>query len=193
MNPSITLQPAVEPISTAEAKEWLRIDPSDTSQDAVLAILIKAVRDRVESRLRRSLITRTYSWTADSDDVKMGTVTLPYPPVQSITSFKTYDDSSGSEVETVVDSGDYQLVNGTYLAERGDGWDVNRRDKAAVIVYVAGYGDAATDIPGSIRMVMFEMLALRFERRGDEDRDGVTSREHEILQSIDEYRTIAMS
>jgi len=158
-----------------------------------LAILIKAVRDRVESRLRRSLITRTYSWTADSDDVKMGTVTLPYPPVQSITSFKTYDDSSGSEVETVVDSGDYQLVNGTYLAERGDGWDVNRRDKAAVIVYVAGYGDAATDIPGSIRMVMFEMLALRFERRGDEDRDGVTSREHEILQSIDEYRTIALS
>jgi len=193
LNPSITLQPAVEPISTAEAKEWLRIDPSDTSQDAVLAILIKAVRDRVESRLRRSLITRTYSWTADSDDVKMGTVTLPYPPVQSITSFKTYDDSSGSEVETVVDSGDYQLVNGTYLAERGDGWDVNRRDKAAVIVYVAGYGDAATDIPGSIRMAMFEMLALRFERRGDEDRDGVTSREHEILQSIDEYRTIAMS
>jgi len=42
-------------------------------------------------------------------------------------------------------------------------------------------------------MAMFEMLALRFERRGDEDRDGVTSREHKILQSIDEYRMIALS
>ena len=193
MNPLITSQPAVEPISTSEAKEWLRIDASDTSQDAVLAILIKAVRDRVESHLRRSLITRTYSWTADSDDIVRGTITLPYPPVQSISSFKTYDDPSGSEVETVVDPGDYQLVNSTYVAERGDGWDVNRRDKAAVIVYVAGYGNAATDVPGSIRMAMFEMLALRFERRGDEDRDGVTSRENEILKSIDEYRTIALS
>jgi uncharacterized phiE125 gp8 family phage protein len=190
MSLSVTTPAAVEPITTAEAKEWLRVDTGDTSQDVIIALLIKGVRNKFESHLRRSFITRTYSWEAESDDMSYGLATLPRPPIQSVTSLTTYDDSSGSEVATVTSTADYQLVEGSYVAARNDGWEVNRRDKAATIVYVAGYGDAATDIPEDIKMAMLEMLALRFERRGDEDRDAVTNREISILESVDHYRII---
>lgn len=190
MSLTVTSAPSVEPITTAEAKEWLRIDTSDTSQDVVLALLIKGVREKVEGHLRRSLITRTYSWEAGYDDVFGGQIELPRPPVQSVTSLTTYDDVNDAETSTLVASTNYQLVEKSYIVDRADGWDVNRVNRAATVVYVAGYGDAATDIPQDIKMAMLEMLALRFERRGDEDRDNVTSREHAILESIDHYRVI---
>ena len=190
MSVTVTSAPAVEPISTAEAKEWLRIDTSDTSQDVVLGLLIKGVRRKFEQHTRRSLITQTLSWEADSDDISYGLATLPRGPVQSITSFTTYDDSTLTEVPTVESTANYQLVEGSRVAYRNDGWEVNRRDRAATIVYIAGYGNAATDVPEDIKLAMLEMLALRFERRGDENRDLVTPREEAILESVDSYRLI---
>lgn len=190
MSVTITTAPAVEPITTAEAKEWLRIDTADASQDVVLALLIKGVRKKFEQHTRRSLITQTLSWEADSDDVSYGTATLPRGPVQSITTFTTYDDSTNTEVPTVESTANYQLVEGSRVAYRNDGWEVNRRDRAATIVYIAGYGDAATDVPEDIKLAMLEMLALRFERRGDENRDFLISREEAILEGVDSYRVI---
>jgi len=93
MSLTVTSAPSVEPVTTAEAKEWLRIDSSDTSQDAVLAILIKAARVRVEEYLRRSLITRTYSWEMNGDDMR-DRIEIPRPPVQSVTSLTIYDENS---------------------------------------------------------------------------------------------------
>jgi uncharacterized phiE125 gp8 family phage protein len=190
MSITITTAPAVEPISTAEAREWLRIDTGDTSQDAVLALAIKGVRRKFEDYLRRSLITQTITWVTNADDISLGRAILPRSPVQSVTSFTTYDDSSGSEVGTAVSTAKYQLTEAHIVAARNDGWTVSRTDKASTFVYVAGYGNASTDIPGDIILAMLEMLALRFERRGDENRDLVTPREESILKSVDHYRLI---
>jgi len=187
MSLSVTSAPSVEPISTAEAKEWLRVDSADTSQDNVIAILIKGVRQKVEDFLRRALITQTISFEMSGDDMR-AYVEIPRPPVQSITSLTTYDEASGSETSTVVSSGNYQLVEKTLLVERNDGWDINREDRAGTLVYVAGYGNAGSDVPFDIRMAMLELLALRYERRGDENRDFNISREDAILDSIAGYR-----
>ena len=187
MSLSVTSAPSVEPISTAEAKEWLRVDSADTSQDNVIAILIKGVRQKVEDYLRRALITQTISFEMSGDDMR-AYIEVPRPPVQSITSLTTYDEASGSETTTVVASTNYQLTDKTLLVERNDGWDINREDRAGTLVYVAGYGDAGSDVPFDIRMAMLELLALRYERRGDENRDLNTSREDAILDAISGYR-----
>lgn len=185
---TVSSAPASEPISTAEAKEWLRIDTADTSQDTVLGILIQGVRERVEDALNRSLINRTYSLELNAHDMVDGLVRLQRGPVSSITSVTTYDDTSGSEVATVVPTTDYQLVNGHYLVARNDGWEVNRTMRAGTVVYVAGYGANATDVPYAVRIALLELLALRFERRGDEDRDHVVRRELEIMKDLYHYR-----
>lgn len=187
MSLSVTSAPSVEPISTAEAKEWLRVDSADTSQDNVIAILIKGVRQKVEDYLRRALITQTFSFEMSGDDMR-SYIEIPRPPVQSITSLTTYDEASGSETTTVVTSTNYQLTEKTLLVERNDGWDINREDRAGTLVYVAGYGDAGSDVPFDIRMAMLELLALRYERRGDENRDNVVTREDAILDGISGYR-----
>jgi len=187
MSLSVTSAPSVEPISTAEAKEWLRVDSADTSQDNVIAILVKGVRQKVEDYLRRALITQTFSFEMSGDDMR-SYIEIPRPPVQSITSLTTYDEASGSETTTVVTSTNYQLTEKTLLVERNDGWDINREDRAGTLVYVAGYGDAGSDVPFDIRMAMLELLALRYERRGDENRDNVVTREDAILDGISGYR-----
>lgn len=187
MSLTVTSAPSVEPISTTEAKEWLRVDASDTSQDNVIAILIKGARQKVEDYLRRALITQTISFEMDGDDMR-SYIEIPRPPVQSITSLTTYDEASGSETSTVVTSSNYQLVEKTLLVERNDGWDINREDRAGTLVYVAGYGSAGSDVPFDIRMAMLELIALKYERRGDEARDLVTAREDAILSQLDGYR-----
>jgi len=62
-------------------------------------------------------------------------------------------------------------------------------DRAGTLVYVAGYGNASTDIPADILIAVFKLLALWFERRGDEGRDFVTEREYKILEEIAHHRT----
>lgn len=188
MSLTITTAPSVEPITTAQAKEYLRIDTADTSQDAVLAIQIEAVRVFVEEYLRRSLVTRTYTWEMNSRDMRGARIELPRPPVQSVTSLTVYDESGGSETSAVVAATNYQLIESAYLRQRNDGWDANRHDRAGTLVYVAGYGDAATDVPADIRLVMLRILALWFERRGDEDRDRTDEREGAMLAEIDHYK-----
>jgi hypothetical protein len=63
-------------------------------------------------------------------------------------------------------------------------------DRAGTLVYVAGYGDASTDLPADILIATLKLLALWYERRGDENRDFVTEREFKILSEIAHHRTI---
>ena len=168
----------------------MRIDSSDTDQDAILTILIKAARVRVEEYLRRSLITRTYSWEMNGDDMR-DRIEIPRPPVQSVTSLTIYDeDSAGVETSYTEAAENWQLVEESYLKHRNDGWEVNRMDRAGTLVYVAGYGNASTDIPADILIATLKLLALWYERRGDENRDNVEEREFRILGEIAHHRTI---
>ncbi len=189
MTLTVTVAPASEPISTAEAKEWLRIDTADSSQDNVLDILITGIRKRVENALNRTLINTTYSLELNSDEM-IGMVELQRGPVSSITSLKTYNDSSGSEVSTTVNATNYQLIGSHLLVERNDGWDIDRTYRAGTVVYVAGYGASSTDVPYDIRIALLEMLALRYERRGDEERDEIKSREDQLFDDLYHYKLI---
>lgn len=146
--------PAIEPVTLAEAKLYLRIDGSD--DDTLIESLITAVRESAEAYLRCSLITQ--SWTMAFEDSAPARVELPMGPVQSVTSVKSI---TRAGVETTISNSAY------YLAAMKDilCFDASPAGDKVSIAYVAGYGDTAADVPAPIRDGMLCHLAARYEDR----------------------------
>lgn len=166
MSLTVTTAPASEPVTSALAKEHLRVDTGDTSQDNVITLLISAAREAVEEYLNRALITQTLTWVMEARDTR-APIWLPRIKAQSITSITTHDGKVGAS-DTVVSTADYELVEGSKIIRRGDGWTAGQAEAATTIVYVAGYGTNATDVPAPIRQALLRMIAANYEKRGDE-------------------------
>jgi hypothetical protein len=66
----------VEPITLEKAKVYLRI--TDTSQDDLITMMIKAAREAIEKATGLSLIPVTVTAVINNED---GGIELPYPPV----------------------------------------------------------------------------------------------------------------
>lgn len=158
-------------VSLSDMKEYLRVD--NTADDNLIQDFIDAVSQSVRQYLKRSLITETLELTMDgfgqlSDDnlVRLGSgvhvgsyshilgrpneVDLPFLPIQSITSIKTFNRANQ---ESTFDSANYELdeTGGRIYLDEGVTWPDNLRAREAVkITYVSGYGDNASDIPAPI-------------------------------------------
>src|ERR1700733_11358885 len=57
--------PAVEPVSLSELKEFLKVDPTDTTQDNVLATLAMAARSWCEVFTARRFVQQTWALFMD--------------------------------------------------------------------------------------------------------------------------------
>jgi uncharacterized phiE125 gp8 family phage protein len=77
-----------EPVSTAEAKLFARVDIPD--DDTLIASLVTAARVMAESICRRDFIDRTYTWYLD-DWPYSRTFNIPRSPVTAINTVKYYD------------------------------------------------------------------------------------------------------
>lgn len=164
--------PQVEPVTLSEVKEFLRVDPGDTSQDDVITGLIIAARSWAEAYTSRRFITQTWQLGMDffpgyidlklagakvsspfvsgSNAVLVGiryAIILPYPPVQSIANF-SYLNANGST--TVMNpSADYVTDIASNPARLtpifGSVWPVARVVVNAVNVqFVCGYAGPVT-------------------------------------------------
>ncbi|WP_422363177.1 head-tail connector protein [Pyruvatibacter mobilis] len=185
---SLTTGPAVEPLSLSDAKEQLEFDGSD--RDDFIEALITSARQRCEKYTGRALITQTWTMYMDRwpdagwgskapwwQGVRDGAVseltggrqalTIPKAPLQNITSIKTYDDS---DTATTLASSAYYVDTATQPGR------VVLRDSAATptptrvangleVVFVAGYGDAASDVPSALVQGMKMLVAHWFENR----------------------------
>ena len=146
--------PASEPVTLSEAKLYLRIDTAD--EDSLLNNLIAAARMAAEDHLRKSLITQ--QWKLAFDDYAPENSALPRGPVQSVVSVKSIDRAG---VETAIDSAAYTL-NAAKNAVVFDGVVTGARVE---IVYVAGYGNAAGDVPMAIRQGLLAHIATLYDGR----------------------------
>lgn len=157
----IKTPPASEPVSVLEAKKHLRVE--HTNDDTYIETLIKAAREYGESYQNRSWITRTYVLHLNAWPDKA--LRLPYGPVQSIISI-TYT-IDGGEIYSV-DPGIYKLSADWYLDLRnGETWPAvpSYADLEVAIEYVAGYGDAAADIPARFRQAVLLLVGHWYENR----------------------------
>ncbi len=146
--------PAVEPVSLSQAKTFLRIDGSD--EDALIADLIKTARIVAEQECAKSFITQ--SWRISYNHTAPARVALPNGPVQSVSSVSIVDDDGGA---SVIDAGSYHLdASGMTLV-----LELGLSGHRIEIEYVAGYGDAAGDVPGDLIQAMLLHVAHLYEQR----------------------------
>ena len=180
----VTTAPSVEPLALADVKSYLRI--SGSGEDTLLNTMIEAVRVFCEEFTGRALITQTITMTLDATNeahnmLWEGTRTGPYinfykdfitlakPELQSVTSIKTYDDA---DTATTIDSSKYYVDTsrdpGRVTLRTGETWPTALRVGNAIeVVYVAGYGDAASDVPAPLKLGMMQHLAYLYDQRGD--------------------------
>ena len=180
---------AVEPISDTELFNYLKL--SDEHELEYLNDLIPQCRVWIEDFTGLAFITQTRLLTLDKwpgyveawwDGVReMATTELytmsrprdievPRYPLQSITTINVYDEDSNATAVTVGTTFDVDVNSkrGRITLKRGSTWPTaTRANNAIEITYVAGYGNAATDVPASLRRAVLEMAAYMYSHRGD--------------------------
>jgi uncharacterized phiE125 gp8 family phage protein len=161
--PSILLTaPAVEPLTLAEAKAFLRVETND--DDDVIAALTAGARIHVEANTRRALITQSWRLSADRWPADGRIAVLP-APLQSLTAARVYDETNTNHpVDTqafVVD------VAGSTLAFAPWALPMPGRLAAGIeLDVVVGYGDAALDVPEPLRQAIRLLIGHWYDNRG---------------------------
>lgn len=178
--------PTVEPVTLADMKDYLRVIGTD--EDNLITNQIAAARQKVEKILGRALITQ--SWIKVSS-ISLRRITIEYPPLQSITSINSYDDAN---VATLNPAANYIVVStsepGLVLLKEGVSWLTHRNNASFEIIFVAGYGDAASDIPEEIIEGVKMYVTKIYNRRGDEA--AVREADREIREWLSAYRAFSV-
>lgn len=157
--------PTNEPVSVATVKSHLRID--STAEDALLAEYIAGARIDGEGLARRAFITQTLELTLDVWPLDPYVLPLMRPPLQNVTSVTYYDSDNVQRPWTDyvidTDSEPGQILFNSLPT------DSLRASGAITIQFVAGYGDADTDVPSSLKNALLALIAYRYENRWSND------------------------
>ena len=168
MTPILHSPPAIEPVSLAEAKAWLRIEGND--EDSLVAALVTTARMLVEQMARRCLIDQTWRIVADRWPVD-GRLVLPRAPVRAIAGVRALD-SAG--LATTVPETAYRLDAGREPAElrlTGPLPLPGRFSGGIEIDIVCGFGPDPQDVPEPLRHAIRLLVARWYENRGDATAD----------------------
>ena len=158
--------PSTEPITTATAKTHLRVDHSE--EDTYIDTLITVARRYAEMANRRRFITQTWDLFRDGWDEP---IALPKNPVQSITSITYYGtDSTAYTAGTDLYALDTTSQPARIWLEHNQTWPsgITLRGYNPIRVrYVAGFGDAASDVPEHLTQAMLLLIGHWYENRED--------------------------
>lgn len=144
--------PTTDVVTTAEVRTMLGLassEPSDAMLEAMIGAVVGTLDAASDGWLGRALAQQT--WELRLAGFPPCPITLPFPPLVSLTSVK-YDDASGVEQTAVADV-DFRLFSGVPGKARiepvyGGSWPAARCDDEAVrIRFVAGYADGAVPQP----------------------------------------------
>ena len=156
-------------LTVAEVKTHLRISQTDDEEDDYIETLIEAATDCFEIHTNRQLITATWAYTMSEFPASdSGYISLPYPPLQSISSITYYDTAGDSQTF----SSDYYQVDttvepGRVYLEPTYTWpntEVDRRN-AVTVTFKAGYGDARSNVPRQLRHGLLLLIGHWYENR----------------------------
>lgn len=165
MIPILVAAPAVEPVSLAEARAYLRLDDpgSPHQEDGLIESLVSAARLAVEAATRQKLVSQT--WRLSVARLPAGrAIRLPLSPVASVAQIRAFD---AQGAPSVADPESYGLVpdaqpplirlEPAFPAAPG----------GVEIDVVAGFGPDAQSVPAPLRQAIRALVARWFEERGD--------------------------
>lgn len=142
-------EPEQEPFTLDEVKAHLRVSHAD--EDAVITLLIRAVRRAAEEWLGRALVEQTFELVLDAFPCRE--IRMPRPPLLTIESIK-YDDADGNEQTLDVADYDVDTASQPGWVVPTDTWPSTITAINAVrIRFTAGYaasGDSPTDLASGV-------------------------------------------
>lgn len=182
--------PAVEPLTVAEAKRYLRVEDDFADDDDLIADLIAAARELCETRTDRTFLATRWRLTLDGAEAgrfagwagpgpgrgygpgpgdEPGAIRLPRPPLLAVESVEW----TGGAGPIAIDPGDYLATPGTPgTVEPGAGLVVPPSLGIAgpvAITFAAGYGPDASDLPAAARLAVRMLVAFFYDRRATAD------------------------
>jgi uncharacterized phiE125 gp8 family phage protein len=151
----VTDTPDVAALDNSLVKEWLRIDPSDTSNDVVINTIAAAAVQAFETYTNRALITQTRRATygAGMNFQLVGDPFDTLTAVESINADGTF---------TAITSANY-----VYSAAMGMVETTSWQTYGVRITYTCGYGDETTDVPATANLAMMRYVSTNYEIRED--------------------------
>lgn len=173
----VSVAPAAEPVSLTAMKLHLRELADD--QDPLISSLIQAAREKVEIETRRALVTQTQILRLDGfprsgDADRPLAISVPNPPLQSVTSIQYVDQNGDPQT---LDPADYLVDTSSEPARitpvYNGSWPIARAQMNAVTVtYVCGYTpgegsptDYAENVPEGLKAAIKLLVASWYENR----------------------------
>ena len=159
--------PATTPITLVEAKAQMRVETSD--DDTLITRLIAAAVAFTDGQgaLGKAMITQTWrQWVGNNPNE----IQLAMLPVASVTAVKYYDSDGTLQTATLADFEVFGTSTYKYIKPAsGKSWPVAQtRSDAIAVEYTAGYGDATTDVPDTLRHALLMLVAHWYENRENE-------------------------
>lgn len=162
----------VDTVSRVEMKSWLRLEEQETAEDPLIDSLIALAVSRVEERTNRSGIIKTFDFYPDEyDDCGILIPKAPLVSVTAITGFSLNDlsDTGGTAMSTSGFYVDTANEFGRVMPLSAFTYPVATRSINPFIVrFTAGYSSNSTGVPESVKTEIKQLIALLYERRGDE-------------------------
>ncbi|MFA6206055.1 MAG: hypothetical protein WC689_07585 [Methylocystis sp.] len=168
MRPMLIGAPAIEPVSLADAKSWLRED--SVEEDELIQALIVAARMTLEAYTRRFFVTQSWRVVFDcwpTSVASNATLCIPFAPFHSVTAIRMFDANDAPQTLSAV----------TYRAPHSsEGGRINftsappapgRAIDGIEIDFIVGYGSLASDLPQPLRQAILTLVAHWREHRGD--------------------------
>lgn len=162
MSSFLLTPPAVEPVSLAEAKLYLRVEHA--SDDDVIAALIAGSRIHVETQTRRALIAQTWRLVFDRWPAK-GRIAVTPVPLRALLAARVYR-ADGATQPVGLDAFAVDLAGGALSFALGAVPAPGRAAGGIELDVEAGYGDAPDDVPEPLRQAIRVLVAHWYENRG---------------------------
>jgi uncharacterized phiE125 gp8 family phage protein len=166
----ITVAATTEPVSLAEARKHLRIEPFGSPEvhpdDDQIEMFVQAAREWCEQYTRRALAVQTIEVVYD--DFPENDMELPLTPTNSITSI-TYINEAGSQVtvsNSVYSLDDYSKPNWVLLRSN-QSWPVTSGGANNVKI-TAVVGNNTTNIPFAIKAAILLIVGNLYENRQED-------------------------
>lgn len=151
--------PAVEPVSLTELRDWLRVDAS--AEESLLTNLALAARLALESHTRRGFISQGWRFTILS--IRCGGVLRPpLAPLRAVSTVRWYD-AAGVAATLPPDAFSLDQDDQRPAMRLTTQVSAARFEIDATI----GYGDAPSDVPAPLRQAILMLAANWHARRGD--------------------------
>ena len=164
MTPLALAPPLTEPVTLAEARQFLRLDQHD--EDELLATLITAARLMIEAAAGRCLIEQPWRIVLDRWPGG-GEIRLPLSPIARVQEARVYDALGVAQPVAATALTLDRNADPPLIRVNGEVPEIGRGHGAIEIDVAAGYGATVAAVPAPLRQAVLRLAARWFEERGD--------------------------